>query len=127
MPDRYAVIGNPVAHSKSPAIHAAFARETNQDLTYVALRAEIGEFETIVERFRADGGRGLNVTLPFKHRAFALARDRTQRAVEAQATNTLTFRDGAIAADNTDGVGLVRDLTVNLGCTLKGARILLLG
>ncbi|MGZ8154481.1 MAG: shikimate dehydrogenase [Burkholderiales bacterium] len=127
MPDRYAVIGNPVAHSKSPAIHAAFARETHQDLTYVALLAEIGEFETIVERFRADGGRGLNVTLPFKHRAFALARDRTQRAVEAQAANTLTFRDGAIAADNTDGVGLVRDLTVNLGCTLKGARILLLG
>ena len=127
MSDAYAVVGNPIAHSKSPAIHAEFARQTGQDLTYVALHAELDEFESVVERFQRAGGRGMNVTLPFKHRAFALTRDHTPRAAEAQAANTLGFTDGAIAADNTDGVGLVRDLTANLGCALRGARVLLLG
>jgi shikimate dehydrogenase len=127
MSDAYAVVGNPVAHSKSPAIHAEFARETGQDMTYGALHSDIDEFEAVVERFRRSGGRGLNVTLPFKHRAFALAHARTRRAAEAQAANTLSFADGEIAADNTDGSGLVRDLTANLGCALRGARILLLG
>jgi shikimate dehydrogenase len=127
MADRYAVIGNPIRHSKSPAIHAEFARQTGQDLTYVALSAEPDEFEQVVDRFRRDGGRGMNVTLPFKHRAFALAGERSARAVEAEAANTLVFRERHVAADNTDGVGLVRDLAANLGCTLNGARILLLG
>ncbi len=127
MSDAYAVVGNPVGHSKSPAIHAEFARETAQDMNYVALYSGLDEFEAVVERFRQSGGRGMNVTLPFKHRAFALAQERTRRAAEAQAANTLTFSDGAIAADNTDGVGLVRDLTVNLGCALRDACILLLG
>ena len=127
MPDQYAVIGNPIRHSKSPAIHAEFARQTGQDLTYVALSAEPDEFETIVQRFRHEGGRGMNVTLPFKHRAFALASERSARAVEADAANTLSFRDSVVAADNTDGAGLVRDLTSNLGCALRGARILLMG
>lgn len=127
MPDQYAVIGNPIRHSKSPLIHAEFARQTSLDLTYIALSAEPDEFENVVDRFRREGGRGMNVTLPFKHRAFALANGRSARAVQAEAANTLTFRDGAVAADNTDGVGLVRDLTSNLGCALNGARILLMG
>jgi shikimate dehydrogenase len=125
--DSYAVVGNPVGHSKSPAIHAEFARATGQDMTYVALHSELDEFERVVECFRQSGGRGMNVTLPFKHRAFALAQERTARAEAAQAANTLTFTDGRIAADNTDGAGLVRDLAENLGCSLRGARILLLG
>jgi shikimate dehydrogenase len=127
MVDAYAVVGNPVGHSKSPAIHAEFARATGQDMTYVALHSGLDEFERVVQRFRESGGRGMNVTLPFKHRAFALAHERTPRAEAAQAANTLTFAVGRIAADNTDGVGLVRDLAENLGCALCGARILLLG
>lgn len=127
MPDQYAVIGNPVGHSKSPAIHAAFARQTGQDLVYGAIHAPEDAFEDAVERFRSAGGRGLNVTLPFKHRAFALATARTARAAHALAVNTLAFEDGAIRGDNTDGAGLVRDLTVNLGLTLRGRTIALLG
>jgi shikimate dehydrogenase len=127
MSDAYAVVGNPVGHSKSPAIHAEFARATGQDMTYVALYSGLDEFESVVERFRENGGRGMNVTLPFKHRAFALAHERTARAEAAQAANTLTFTESRIAADNTDGAGLVRDLVENLGCSLRGARILLLG
>jgi shikimate dehydrogenase len=127
MPDAYVVVGNPVGHSKSPAIHAEFARATAQDMTYVALHSGLDEFERVVERFQQSGGRGMNVTLPFKHRAFALAHERTGRAEAAQAANTLTFSDGRIGADNTDGVGLVRDLTTNMGCSLHGARVLLLG
>jgi shikimate dehydrogenase len=127
MSDAYAVVGNPVGHSKSPAIHAEFASQTGQDMTYEALQAGLDEFEAVVERFRQSGGRGMNVTLPFKHRAFALAKERSRRAVEAQAANTLVFTGSAIAADNTDGVGLVRDLTANLGRLMRDARILLLG
>lgn len=127
MTEAYGVVGNPVGHSKSPAIHAAFARETRQDIIYVALHSGLDEFETVVERFREGGGRGMNVTLPFKHRAFVLAQEHSRRAAEALAANTLTFREGVIVADNTDGVGLVRDLTANLGCALRDARILLLG
>lgn len=127
MSDAYAVVGNPVGHSKSPAIHAEFARETGQDITYVALHSELDEFETLVERFRRSGGRGMNVTLPFKHRAFALAQERSPRAVDAQAANTLSFTHEQVAADNTDGIGLIRDLTGNLACGLRAARILLLG
>lgn len=125
--DRYAVVGNPVAHSKSPAIHAAFARETGQALTYGTIEAPLDEFEALVERFSREGGRGLNVTLPFKHRAFALAQARSARAEEALAVNTLRFDEGTIYGDNTDGVGLVRDLSENLSCPIAGKRVLLMG
>jgi shikimate dehydrogenase len=127
MTDKYAVIGNPVAHSKSPLIHAEFARETGEDLSYVSIFARHAEFEAAVERFQKEGGRGMNVTLPFKHRAHALARIRSVRAGQALAVNTLTFESDGVHGDNTDGVGLVRDLTVNLGRVIRGTRILLMG
>lgn len=127
MPDHYAVIGNPVAHSKSPAIHAQFARQTGEDMAYVALSAELDAFEGVVQAFRASGGHGMNVTLPFKHRAWALADSRSPRAEEAQAVNTLSFGTTGVAGDNTDGVGLVRDLVANLGCALEGRSVLLMG
>ena len=127
MTDRYAVIGNPVAHSKSPRIHAEFARQTGQAISYEKLHAELADFEAAVQRFRDEGGRGLNVTVPFKHRAHALASRLSVRAEQAGAVNTLSFEGDVIAGDNTDGVGLVRDLTVNLGCEIAGRRVLLLG
>src|SRR3954468_6797416 len=104
MADRYAVIGNPVAHSQSPLIHAAFAQQTGQHLQYDRLPAELDQFERLVGDFRQDGGRGLNVTLPFKHRAYALAQHRSPRAEQAIAVNTLAFSDDEIFGDNTDGV-----------------------
>jgi len=127
MTDRYAVIGNPVAHSLSPLIHAAFARQTGEDIEYGRLLAPLERFAETVERFRAEGGRGLNVTLPFKEQAYRLATARSERAVAAEAVNTLRFDAGAIYGDNTDGVGLVRDIRDNLGLALAGRRVLLLG
>ncbi|HMZ30269.1 MAG TPA: shikimate dehydrogenase, partial [Thauera aminoaromatica] len=114
--DRYAVVGNPIAHSKSPWIHAAFARQTGQALTYEALLAPLDDFAATVARFRAEGGRGLNVTVPFKLEAFALADRRTPRAEAAGAVNTLAFGTDGILGDNTDGAGLVADLASHLGC-----------
>jgi shikimate dehydrogenase len=126
--DRYAVIGNPIAHSKSPLIHAAFARQTGQQLRYEALLAPLDGFVATVQDFRRGGGLGLNVTVPFKLEAHALAGDHSARARAAGAVNTLAFRpDGAIFGDNTDGAGLVRDLGANLGCPLAGRAVLLLG
>ena len=125
--DHYAVVGNPIAHSKSPWIHAAFARQTGQALVYEALLAPLDDFAGTVVRFGAEGGRGLNVTVPFKLEAFALADRRTPRAEAAGAVNTLAFGADGILGDNTDGAGLVRDLAINLGCPLAGRRILLLG
>jgi len=125
MSDRYAVIGNPIAHSKSPWIHAEFARATGQDIDYGRIEAPLDGFAQAVERFRAAGGKGLNVTVPFKQQAFALCEDASERARIAKAANTLVL-DRSFC-DNTDGVGLVRDITVNLGFTLKGKRLLLLG
>jgi len=125
--DRYAVIGNPVAHSKSPQIHAAFARQTGQQLRYEALLAPLDGFAAAVARFRAAGGRGANVTVPFKLEAHALAERRSARAEAAGAVNTLAFDAQGIFGDNTDGAGLVRDLVANLHCRLAGSRILLLG
>lgn len=125
--DRYAVIGNPIAHSKSPQIHAAFARQTGQALVYEALLAPLDGFAHTVAKFRAQGGRGLNVTVPFKLEAFALAERHTPRAQMAGAVNTLAFSADGILGDNTDGAGLVRDLSTNLECPLAGCRILLLG
>jgi shikimate dehydrogenase len=127
MTDRYAVIGNPVAHSKSPLIHAEFARQTGEDLSYHALHSELTGFEAAVMRFREEGGRGLNVTVPFKHRAYALSEHLTARAKSALAANTLTLSEDSVSGDNTDGEGLMRDLTANLRVTLFAKRILLMG
>jgi len=124
--DRYAVMGNPIAHSKSPRIHRLFAEQTGQALTYEAILVAPGEFRQAVERFQKEGGRGLNVTVPFKQEAWALVESRSERAAEA--VNTLVLgADGSRFGDNTDGAGLVRDLTVNHGVALGGSRILLLG
>ena len=125
--DRYAVIGNPIAHSKSPWIHAAFAHQTGQALHYEALLGPLDGFAASVHAFRAAGGRGMNVTVPFKLEAYALADRRTPRAEAAGAVNTLAFDEAGILGDNTDGAGLVRDLSANLGCAPAGRRILLLG
>lgn len=127
MTDRYAVFGNPVAHSKSPRIHALFAAQTGQDMSYDAILAPLDGFAAAVRDFVATGGRGANVTVPFKEEACRLATELTPRALAAGAVNTLSFAAGAIRGDNTDGAGLVRDLTANLGCSLAGQRILLLG
>lgn len=127
MSDRYAVIGNPVAHSRSPAIHARFARQTGEDLVYERLPAPLDGFASTVRAFRDSGGRGLNVTVPFKVEAFELCGRRSARALAAGAVNTLAFDGDEVHGDNTDGVGLVRDLTERLGAELAGARLLLLG
>ena len=125
MSDRYAVIGNPIAHSKSPAIHAEFARATGQDIDYTRLEAPLDAFAAAVERFRDSGGKGLNVTLPFKSEAFRLCARVSERARLSQVVNTLRFEDAF--GDNTDGVGLVRDVSDNLGLPLTGKAVLLLG
>lgn len=130
MTDRYAVFGNPVGHSKSPRIHALFAAQTGQDISYQAILAEREGFAAAISAFiaAAEGpARGANVTVPFKEESFRLATRRTSRAEAAGAVNTLTFDAGAISGDNTDGAGLIRDLTHNLGCDPAGRRILLLG
>jgi shikimate dehydrogenase len=125
MSDRYAVIGNPVAHSKSPWIHAEFARATGQDIDYGRIEAPLDAFAQTVERWRAGGGKGLNVTIPFKREAFRLCARVSDRARVAQAVNTMVLDSGF--GDNTDGVGLVRDLSQNLQLELKDRSILLLG
>jgi shikimate dehydrogenase len=125
--DRYAVIGNPVAHSKSPWIHAQFAVQTGERIAYEALLAPLDGFAATVAAFRVAGGKGSNVTLPFKGEACALATDLSERARAAQAVNTLVFSGAGIRGDNTDGVGLVRDLADNLSFAIAGRRILLAG
>jgi shikimate dehydrogenase len=125
--DRYVVFGNPVAHSLSPQIHARFAAATGEAITYDRMLVAAGDFPRAARAFFEGGGRGANVTLPFKEDAFAFSRARTSRAEQAGAVNTLAVRDGSILGDNTDGSGLVRDLTANLGLGLAGRRILLLG
>lgn len=127
-PDRYAVIGHPVDHSKSPEIHAAFAHQTGQNLIYERLPAAPGAFKTTAAAFFADGGAGLNVTLPFKGDAAAYANRLTDRARRAGAVNTLARGDdGTLLGDNTDGIGLVRDLEHRLDIPIAGRRILILG
>ncbi|CAG9176790.1 shikimate dehydrogenase [Cupriavidus respiraculi] len=126
-PDRYVVVGNPVAHSRSPDIHAAFARQTGEAVQYGRLLAPLDGFADAVREFFAGGGHGLNVTTPFKVEACALADRLTPRAEAAGAVNTMWIEDGLIHGDNTDGIGLVRDLEDHLGTPLEGARILLLG
>lgn len=130
MSDIYAVIGNPVAHSKSPEIHASFALQTAQDIVYKRLFCERGAFVETVRAFQAGGGKGLNITVPFKHEAFEFATRRSTRAEQAGAINVLGFdtagADGVLG-DNTDGAGLIRDITVNLGYALRDKKVLLLG
>jgi shikimate dehydrogenase len=125
--DRYAVVGNPIGHSKSPFIHARFAEQTGEPIEYTHLLAPIDAFVPHVRAFIEAGGRGLNVTVPFKLEAHALATKLSPRAATAGAVNTLRFEAGEIHGDNTDGFGLVHDIEVNLATPLKGARILLLG
>jgi shikimate dehydrogenase len=127
MTDRYCVFGNPIGHSKSPTIHAAFARQTGEDMSYEAVLAPLDDFVATVRRFADAGGRGANVTVPFKEEAFRLAKRRTPRAELAGAVNTLVFSPQGILGDNTDGVGMMHDITVNLGCPIAGKRVLLLG
>lgn len=124
--DVYAVAGNPISHSKSPAIHKRFAEQSNQKMHYGRLQPALGEFKTAAQAFFAAGGKGMNVTVPFKLDAQALAEVLTPRAQLAGAVNTLRIDDGKIFGDNTDGAGLVRDLLAQ-GIQIKGARILLLG
>jgi shikimate dehydrogenase len=125
---RYGVMGNPIGHSKSPMIHALFAEQTGQNLSYEAILVELGAFGGAVAAFRAAGGKGLNVTVPFKRDAWKLVDERSPCAELAGAVNTIVMReDGTLFGDNTDGVGLVRDIRDNLGITLAGKRVLLLG
>lgn len=126
-PARYAVIGNPIAHSRSPEIHALFAAQTGEAIEYGRLLAPPDGFVAAVDAFRADGGAGLNVTLPFKPEAFAFARRHTPRALAAGAVNTLAFDGDDVLGDNTDGPGLVADIERRIGMALGGARVLLLG
>lgn len=127
MPGRYAVIGNPITHSKSPLIHAEFARATGQDMVYSALLAPVDGFSRSVAEFARHGGQGLNVTVPFKEEAFRISSHVSERAGAAKAVNTLKREGDKWFGDNTDGAGFVRDLTVNLQFSIQHSRILLLG
>lgn len=126
--DLYAVVGNPISHSKSPRIHSLFAAQTGEPVEYTAIQAPLEEFEDTVRDFFAKGGKGLNVTVPFKEQAWNMADRRSDRAAKAGASNTLyQDTDGRLVADNTDGVGLVTDLTGNTGVSLTAKRVLVLG
>lgn len=128
MLDQYAVVGNPIAHSKSPFIHSLFASQTGQRLNYSTLLAEIEAFESSVNSFIKNNGKGLNVTVPFKLDAWQMVNERSQRAELAGAVNTIIVKEsGLLVGDNTDGVGLVNDLKNNLGFALKNKKILVLG
>jgi len=126
--DRYAVFGHPINHSKSPRIHRLFAEQTGQSLSYYAQEVAAEQFTAAVSAFFAEGGKGLNCTVPLKELAWAYAGKKTERAGLSKAVNTLALQaDGSILGDNTDGCGLVTDLTVNHGIRLTGTRILILG
>jgi shikimate dehydrogenase len=130
MTDQYAVIGNPIGHTKSPPIHGLFAEETRQDMSYTAIEGPLepqDAFAETVRAFIAEGGKGMNVTAPFKLKAFAMADVRSERAALAGAANALSFKGGKIVAENFDGVGLVRDIEVNLNLPMAGKRVLVLG
>jgi shikimate dehydrogenase len=125
--DRYGVMGYPVAHSRSPVIHQLFAQQTGQELRYELLRVAPEKLEEAVRQFQRTGGKGLNITVPHKRAIFRFVDHLSERASAAGAVNTLTFRNNEIYGDNTDGIGLLRDLVVNLGLHLEGANILILG
>lgn len=126
MSDRYAVIGNPVGHSKSPQIHAEFARQTGQDLVYERLMAPLDAFEATARRFFSEGGKGLNVTVPFKQNALHLVQTAGD-ALDAEAVNTIKSEGGKLVGYNTDGIGLVADIEKNLGVSIAAKRVLLVG
>ncbi len=127
-PDQYAVMGNPINHSKSPQIHTAFAQQTGQNIQYTAIHVDVGGFEQAVSHFQAHGGKGLNVTVPFKLDAWKLSDSLSERAERAGAVNTLIFNtDGSIDGDNTDGVGLVNDIIHRLDWPIAGKKVLILG
>jgi shikimate dehydrogenase len=125
--DLYCVMGHPVAHSQSPRIHARFAELTGQHIHYLRRPVAPDQFAPGVQAFMAEGGRGCNITVPFKFHAAALTSHSSEAARLAQASNTLTFRNGQILADNTDGIGLVKDIEQNAGIELRGKRVLLMG
>lgn len=125
--DRYGVMGYPVSHSRSPVIHRLFALQTQQNMQYELLQVSPDKLETAVRQFQRTGGKGLNITVPHKQEVAKLADLLSERARTAGAVNTLTFRDSGITGENTDGIGLLRDLVVNLGINLQGASILVLG
>ncbi len=127
MTDKYAVIGNPIAHSKSPQIHQLFAQQTGQDISYESIEASLDGFAATIERLRNQGYKGCNVTVPFKFQALQLATKPSERAQQAQAANTLHFNVGQIIADNSDGAGLIRDIEHNFGIALHDKRVLLVG
>ncbi len=123
----YAVMGNPISHSKSPSIHTLFAEETQQSILYTAIQVDLGGFKQAVGNFVASGGKGLNITVPFKQEAWELVNQRSERAERAGAVNTIKIEDDILFGDNTDGVGLVNDLTLNHAIELKDKNILLMG
>lgn len=125
--DLYCVMGHPVAHSQSPWIHTRFAELTGQDILYTKREIALDDFPASVQRFRDEGGCGCNITMPFKFEAAALATHPSERALLAQACNTLSFAKDKIAADNTDGPGLIDDIEHNAGVSLRGQRVLLIG
>ena len=127
MSDRYALVGNPVGHSKSPRIHGDFARITGEPVEYGLIEAPLDGFRAAVDAFRASGGRGINVTQPFKLEAFAYATQPSERARLAGAVNCMRFDGDDVLAENFDGIGLVNDICRNLGFDLAGRRVLLLG
>ena len=127
MTDKYAVIGNPISHSKSPLIHALFAAQTGQDISYEAIAAPLDGFAATIARLHSEGYKGCNVTVPFKFEAFKIADQLSERALSAQSVNTLSFDENVIRGDNTDGAGLVRDIEINIGINLQGKNVLMMG
>ena len=125
--DDYAVMGNPISHSKSPSIHTLFAEQTQQSILYTAIHVDLEGFNQAVGNFAAAGGKGLNITVPFKQEAWELVTERSERAERAGAVNTIKINGDQLFGDNTDGVGLVNDLTINNGIELTGKNILLMG
>ena len=125
--DRYGVMGYPVSHSRSPVIHRLFAQQTNQDIQYELLQVAPDKLEAAIRQFGRTGGKGLNITVPHKSEVARLVDEMSERASIAGAVNTVVFKDGAMFGDNTDGVGLMRDLQGNHEIRLKGANILILG
>ena len=125
--DRYGVMGYPVSHSRSPVIHRLFALQTGHDIQYELLQVAPDKLERAVRQFQRTGGKGLNVTVPHKAEVAKLCDQLSERANTAGAVNTMTFKDGEILGDNTDGIGLLRDLVINHALTLEGIHILILG
>lgn len=128
MTDHYAVIGNPINHSKSPLIHSEFAQQTGQDLDYIAREVPLDDLKGGLEQLKAEGYKGINVTVPFKEQVWETVDNKSDHAARAGAVNTVIFQDdGTLFGDNTDGIGLCRDLVDNNNVELKGKRLLLLG